>query len=165
MNSCDQREPGHAISRQFLELLAERMLPIVVPSLVLAEDQSHGGDELGGQFGVRCIVHDGGPPVRDDGAAGWKPGTVLTPPVFVPFGRGRLENACIAPVAADWNGDGVFDIIFGKTNGHIAVAINRGTKEQPKFDQPFEVKGEDVWKQGSMSAPGTWRTVRIPQRT
>ncbi|MEI8341221.1 MAG: hypothetical protein WCH43_06750 [Verrucomicrobiota bacterium] len=41
----------------------------------------------------------------------------------------------------DINGDGVFDLITGKTNGRIAVALNKGTKEQPKFDTPAELKG------------------------
>src|SRR5436305_14917595 len=37
VNACDDREPGHEISRELFELLTDRMLPIVVPSLVLAE--------------------------------------------------------------------------------------------------------------------------------
>jgi hypothetical protein len=36
------------------------------------------------------------------------------------------------------------------------VAINKGTKEQPKFDPPFEVKGQDVWRHGTMSVPADW---------
>lgn len=37
VNSFDQREPGHAISRQVLTLLSAQTLPIIVPTLVLAE--------------------------------------------------------------------------------------------------------------------------------
>ena len=37
VNAFDQREPGHAASRQLLDLVRQRSLPIVVPSLVLAE--------------------------------------------------------------------------------------------------------------------------------
>src|SRR5690242_3301069 len=37
VNAFDQREPGHTASRQFLDLLRQRSLPIVVPALVLAE--------------------------------------------------------------------------------------------------------------------------------
>jgi predicted nucleic acid-binding protein len=37
VNAFDQQEPGHAASRQLLDLLASRGAPIVVPGLVLAE--------------------------------------------------------------------------------------------------------------------------------
>ena len=37
VNAFDQREQGHAISRQLLDLLSAQALPIVVPNLVLAE--------------------------------------------------------------------------------------------------------------------------------
>jgi len=42
----------------------------------------------------------------------------------------------------DLNGDGLFDIIVGKTNGRIAMALNTGTKTEPKFAAPVEIKGE-----------------------
>ena len=37
VNAFDQLEPGHLVSRQFLELVREQEFPIVVPNLVLAE--------------------------------------------------------------------------------------------------------------------------------
>jgi predicted nucleic acid-binding protein len=37
VNGFDQREPGHEISRQVLELLGNHSIPIVVPNLVLVE--------------------------------------------------------------------------------------------------------------------------------
>jgi predicted nucleic acid-binding protein len=37
VNAFDQREPGHLISRQFLEVVRSRALPIIVPNVVLAE--------------------------------------------------------------------------------------------------------------------------------
>jgi predicted nucleic acid-binding protein len=33
----DQREPGHQVSRQFLDLLRAQALPVIVPNLVLVE--------------------------------------------------------------------------------------------------------------------------------
>jgi predicted nucleic acid-binding protein len=37
VNGFDQREPGHAISRQLLQQLAEQTIPIIVPYLLLVE--------------------------------------------------------------------------------------------------------------------------------
>lgn len=37
VNAFDQREPGHLVSRQFLEVLRDQALPIIVPNLVLVE--------------------------------------------------------------------------------------------------------------------------------
>ena len=37
VNAFDQREPGHLASRQFLEVLRSRALPIIVPNVVLVE--------------------------------------------------------------------------------------------------------------------------------
>jgi len=37
VNAFDQREPGHQVSRQFLEALRDQVLPIIVPNLVLVE--------------------------------------------------------------------------------------------------------------------------------
>jgi predicted nucleic acid-binding protein len=37
VNAFDQREPGHADSRQFLDLVGAQAIPVFVPALVLAE--------------------------------------------------------------------------------------------------------------------------------
>src|SRR5215471_2361564 len=37
VNAFDQREPGHPVSRQFLEVVRGQAVPIIVPNLVLAE--------------------------------------------------------------------------------------------------------------------------------
>jgi predicted nucleic acid-binding protein len=37
VNAFDQREPGHLVSRQFLEEVRDHALPIIVPNLVLVE--------------------------------------------------------------------------------------------------------------------------------
>jgi predicted nucleic acid-binding protein len=37
VNAFDQREPGHQVSRQFLEVVRNQALPIIVPNLVLVE--------------------------------------------------------------------------------------------------------------------------------
>lgn len=42
----------------------------------------------------------------------------------------------------DLNGDGLFDLVVGKTNGRVAMALNTGTKTEPKFSAPVELKGD-----------------------
>jgi len=37
VNAFDQREPGHLVSRQFLEMLRRHALPIILPNLALVE--------------------------------------------------------------------------------------------------------------------------------
>ncbi|MBE2205098.1 MAG: VCBS repeat-containing protein [Chthoniobacterales bacterium] len=56
---------------------------------------------------------------------------------------GLLTVGGIATIAADdMNGDGLFDLVFGKSNGKIAMSLNSGTKTEPKFAAPVELKGD-----------------------
>ena len=71
-------------------------------------------------------------------------------------GRSKLPGLC-SIYAADFNGDGLFDLILGMSNGHIAVALNTGTKGQPAFGPTQEIKGED--KMGrNILLPDGWNT-------
>ncbi|MEI8235455.1 MAG: VCBS repeat-containing protein [Verrucomicrobiota bacterium] len=72
------------------------------------------------------------------------------------IGTGQEGMRCVAPAVADLNGDGKFDIIVGKPNGHIAVSYNIGTATEPKFGPLVEIKGEDLWKKGSLKVPKEW---------
>lgn len=74
----------------------------------------------------------------------------------ISLGNVSKFNGCVSPAVADLNGNGLFDIIIGKTNGRIAVAYNIGTKDQPKFDAPVELKGVDVWNRTTMRNPSDW---------
>jgi hypothetical protein len=85
----------------------------------------------------------------------WKPGVELPFSQFVRFGSMESFNSPITICAADINGDGLFDLIIGKDNGRVAVAINHGTKEQPKFDPPVEIKGTPIWGR-SVNRPANW---------
>ncbi len=85
----------------------------------------------------------------------WKPGTELPLATMIRFGNLDSLGSPIAPHAADFNGDGLFDLIIGKGNGRIALALNRGTKTEPKFDAPVELRGEKVFKE-KINLPETW---------
>ena len=75
-----------------------------------------------------------------------KPGA---PPPEMPFtsfiagaGGSRMSFGGISTVSTgDLNGDELFDLVVGKTNGRIAMALNTGTKTEPKFGAPVELKG------------------------
>ncbi len=73
--------------------------------------------------------------------AGWKPGDEFAFSKTIPLGNQEKQPGLVSPYAADLNGDGLFDLIMGRTNGRIAVAYNVGTKEAPKFNAPEELRG------------------------
>ena len=73
------------------------------------------------------------------------------PPPELPFtsfissagGSTPLSFGGISTVSTgDLNGDGLFDLVVGKTNGRVALALNTGTKAEPKFAAPVELKGD-----------------------
>lgn len=87
--------------------------------------------------------------------ANWKPGEELPMAAMVKFGSADSLGGAIAPHAADYNGDGLFDIIIGRANGRLSVAINKGTPTEPKFDGPIDIKGTNLWG-AEIRTPTTW---------
>jgi hypothetical protein len=85
----------------------------------------------------------------------WKPGTELPLATNIRFGNTEKLGGAVAPYAADYNGDGLFDLLIGKTNGRVAVAINKGTKSEPKFDAPLDIKGVDTLTE-KINPPANW---------
>ncbi len=57
-------------------------------------------------------------------------------------GAAKLPGLC-SLYAADYNGDGLIDLIIGLPSGHLAVALNTGSKTQPSFGPSQEIKGVD----------------------
>jgi hypothetical protein len=54
----------------------------------------------------------------------------------------------------DFNGDGLFDLVVGKTNGRVAMVLNTGTKTEPKFGSDTEIKGTEGTP--PMAVPSGW---------
>ncbi|MEI6562637.1 MAG: VCBS repeat-containing protein [Verrucomicrobiota bacterium] len=72
------------------------------------------------------------------------------------IGEGNPATRCVAPAAADLNGDGKFDIVVGKPNGRIAISYNIGTATEPKFGPLVELKGEKAFPKWSARQPKDW---------
>jgi FG-GAP-like repeat len=75
-----------------------------------------------------------------------RPGTAPPEIPFTSFipapGGSPLSFRGICTVSTgDFNGDGLFDLVVGKTNGRIAMVLNTGTRTEPKFAPPLELKG------------------------
>ena len=69
-------------------------------------------------------------------------------------GTEKLGSA-VAPHACDYNGDGLFDLLIGKANGRIAIALNIGTKTEPKFGPATDIPGVNLWS-NDIRLPASW---------
>lgn len=85
------------------------------------------------------------------------------PPAEIPFASFISSAGSSSPLTfggistvstGDLNGDGLFDLVVGKTNGRVAVAMNTGTKTEPKFAAPVELKGDA--NTPPLSIPSGW---------
>jgi len=80
---------------------------------------------------------------------------VANDPMTAATAPGLLSAGGIATIASgDFNGDGLFDLVFGKSNGKIALALNTGSKTEPKFGTPVEIKGDAATP--PFNAPSGW---------
>jgi len=70
------------------------------------------------------------------------------------IGGKAIFDAMSTPYPCDWNEDGLFDLLLGSTKGKIYIAINKGTKTEPKFPAVEPVKGTDIQK--DTIAPANW---------
>ncbi|WP_256009869.1 FG-GAP repeat domain-containing protein [Desertivirga xinjiangensis] len=66
-------------------------------------------------------------------------------------GPGEARWGYTCPTVADWNADGLPDILMGDSRGKFMVFLNIGTKNQPKLDteHTLYLDGMDLY--------GTWR--------
>ncbi|MEO6739597.1 MAG: VCBS repeat-containing protein [Chthoniobacteraceae bacterium] len=85
----------------------------------------------------------------------WKPGTELPLAQMVTFGGAASVGTGVAPHACDYNGDGLIDLLLGKADGHIAMALNIGTKTEPKFGPATDIPGVNLWD-NDVRIPAIW---------
>ncbi|HEY5894319.1 MAG TPA: VCBS repeat-containing protein [Chthoniobacterales bacterium] len=88
--------------------------------------------------------------------ASWKPGQEFKWKQDITFGSATTLGGLCTICAADMNGDGLFDLLIGNTQGRVLMAFNRGTKTEPKFDPPAPVKGVDLWGR-TLHSPSGWQ--------
>lgn len=98
--------------------------------------------------------------------ANWKAGDTINPAGYIAKEGGLTTSTPDDPAkekaqalalgsgintiaAGDLNGDGLFDLVVGKSSGRIAWAPNTGTKDKPKFAPPSDITG-------SKPTPATW---------
>jgi hypothetical protein len=85
----------------------------------------------------------------------WKPGTELPLAQMISFGGKEKLGVGVAPHACDYNGDGLFDLLLGKADGRIAVALNIGSKTEPKFGPATDITGVNLWS-NDIRLPASW---------
>jgi len=85
----------------------------------------------------------------------WKPGTELPLAQMISFGNAQNVGTGVAPHACDYNGDGLFDLLLGKADGRIAVALNIGSATEPKFGPATDITGVNLWS-NNIRLPTSW---------
>lgn len=80
-------------------------------------------------------------------------------PVRTDRGPMRLAAGHVMPVAADWDGDGLFDLVTGATDGSVWWWKNRGEAKAPRFGT--EQRLVEPGKQGDAETPGIRSQVDV----
>ncbi len=100
------------------------------------------------------ITIDGAPPTLPANTPTPESGASLDPMDAIKATNLLSAGGGCTIATADFNGDGLFDLVFGKRSGRVGLAINGGTATEPKFKAPVDVKVEDQEK--PMPLPSGW---------
>jgi hypothetical protein len=100
------------------------------------------------------ITIDGAPPTLPPNTPASESGASLDPMDAIKATNLLSAGGACTIATADFNGDGLFDLVFGKRSGRVGLAINGGTATEPKFKAPVDVKVEDQEK--PLLLPSGW---------
>jgi hypothetical protein len=100
------------------------------------------------------ITIDGANPTLPSNTPKPDPGTSLDPLDAIKATNLLNADGACTIASADYNGDGLFDLVFGKRSGRVAIAMNQGTATQPRFKAPVDVKVEV--NQKPLLSPSGW---------
>lgn len=100
------------------------------------------------------ITVDGSPAILPPNTPAPLPGASLDPMDAIKATNLLSAGGGCTIATADFNGDGLFDLVFGKRSGRVGLAINGGTATEPKFKAPVDLKVEDQEK--PMLLPSGW---------
>lgn len=80
--------------------------------------------------------------------------TVLDFTEYIPVGG--PTNTFIQPMVCaypcDWNEDGLLDLLFGRNDGRVLIALNTGSKGKPVIGKPTLLTGVDTEKDSQYAA-------------
>lgn len=84
----------------------------------------------------------------------WQAGDEMRFSHFIEFGGRETLGGLVAPHAVDYNNNGLFDLIIGRPNGRIGLAINSGQPGEPKFESLSDLRGTAQWE--TIRNPAGW---------
>src|SRR5262249_21589397 len=69
-----------------------------------------------------------------------------------------INYGCAAPVVADWDGDGLPDLVVGGGDGSVVWFRNEGTRKEPKLAaaQVLVPPSPSGWRDDKSRRPGEW---------
>ncbi len=87
----------------------------------------------------------------------WQPGTQWPLSKFLLDSSSPLFGQALTVSAADMNADSTFDLLLGKPNGSISMAINAGSNSVPQFPEIVDLVGTQVGPE-FFYPPDSWQT-------
>lgn len=79
-------------------------------------------------------------------------------PAFASTGEGtgiEIPSGYSMPIAADWDGDGLLDLLSGSDSGAVYLVRNRGTAQEPRFENAEILLAAHLGKPGTGPATDT----------
>ncbi len=79
-------------------------------------------------------------------------------PAFAAVGKAigiEIPSGYSMPIVADWDGDGLWDILSGSDSGAVYLVRNRGTANEPRFEQAEVLLEAHQGKRGTGPATDT----------